>query len=497
MGQQHLISPLREDVGCRCLIRPAKQNGPRRFALYPPHKALMPKESKVPLQDLAKQFFATPDIYLPSLSPEPICPGTDLAYIEELNMFFLRRSSPAHHWAPLPHSEYSNTPTLQRLILAFMASAYPSYALSPQSLNDFIKLLRLLAPLIFEKTSSAHTIAFTDNVSYDYDRKTLTPTNPTDDFTLLALNFPSTAINTPTPLFDQFLAHAFPKDTKAFETYIYEVIGYLLLPPYLAQNPACFYLYGETGSGKSVFLDIIEAIFPDYLKSALSLSDLTGSQFRIAGLAGKLINIVDEDESEYVNGGRLKALTSMRPITAERKYENAFRFTPQAKFIFGSNQLPTIKNPDSAIERRLHLIGFEHRVAKDKIIRNLAELIVTQELAGIVGKALYHSALFLKNNLEFSMPEKLINTRAEFMVETSSPLAFFEECYQVSDTQSTSNHQIYEDYLLYCRKCNRLPVSSIKLHVALNQIPGLITTRTTTKRFKNCAKRLDAPTLNV
>ena len=452
---------------------------------------------KTPPQLIAQEFFATQDIAIPELST-PVTPATDIAYVRELNLFFLRRTSPAHHWAPFPIPEYAPYPTLHQLLLAYIRETYTSIPMTPQTLSSFTGLLGFFCPTKFPNTANAHQISFTNNVSFSFAHKTLVPTDPHKDFTLLALPFSSSEFDTPTPLFDSFVAHAFPEDPTSFRTYLLEIIGYLLLPPYLARNPACFYLYGETGTGKSVFLDIIEAIFPDYLKSALSLSDLTNSQFKLADLAGKLINIVDEDESEYVNGGKLKALTSMRPITAERKYEQSFRFTPQAKFIFSSNHFPTLKNLDSAIERRLHIIPFEHRVPEDKIIRDLAERIVQNELPGIIGQALNAALAFLDNNLKFSIPEKAHEARQTFMTESSSPLTFFDACYQVSPTHQTTNDTLYEDYLLYCRKYQRQALSSLKFHQALKQIPGLVTLRGAHgKRAKNCVKRLDAPLLNV
>lgn len=452
---------------------------------------------KTPQQLIAQEFFATTDLYVPQL-PDPVTPATDLAFVRDVNLFFLRRQTPAHHWGPFPVTELSKAPTLHALFLAFIQQNYPSYSFTPQTLNALTELAIHYCPNLYTIKDGASSISFTDNTSFSFAKKTLVPTDPTADFTLLALPFPSTSLDTPTPLFDAFVAHAFPEDPASFQTFLYELIGYLLLPSSLAREPACFYLYGETGAGKSVFLDVIEALFPPYLKSALSLHDLTNNRFSLSMLAGKLINIVDEDESEYVNGGKLKALTSMRPLSAERKFEQGFTFTPQAKFIFSSNQYPTLKNLDAAIERRLYIIPFEHRVAPDKRDPFLAEKLTTQELPGIVGKALVHVLKFLDNNLTFTLPNQAKAARDAFMIEASSPLSFFDACFQIDPSRQTSNDQLYEDYLDYCRKYNRQALSSQKFHQTLKSVPGLLTLKGTGgKRFKNCVRRADSPTLTV
>jgi P4 family phage/plasmid primase-like protien len=457
----------------------------------------MSGSSKTPPQLIAQEFFAAQNITIPQLT-DPVTPSLDLAFIRDVNLFFLRRQTPAHHWAPFPITEFAKAPTLHALLLAFIQQNYPSYPFTPQSLTSLAELAVHFCPNLFAVKDGSSTIAFTDNRSFSFTHKTLIPTSPSTDFTLLALPFPSSQLDTSTPLFDSYIAHAFPEDPVGYTTFLYELLGYLLLPAKLAKEPACFYLYGETGSGKSVFLDVIEAIFPSYLKSALSLHELTNNRFSLSTLAGKLLNIVDEDESEYVNGGKLKALTSMRPLSAERKYEQGFTFTPQAKFIFSSNQYPTLKNLDAAIERRLYIIPFEHRVPDDKRDPFLAEKLIANELPGIVGKALVHALRFLDNNLTFSLPTHARAARDAFMVEASSPLAFFEACYKVDPSHQTTNDALYEDYLLYCRKYNRNATSSQKFHTALRRVTGLQTVRISADvRGKNCVKRLDAPLLNV
>lgn len=454
----------------------------------------------VPIQQLAREFY-TSELIVPDISKDTIIPARDLAFVRDVNLFFLRRLSPAYHWAPFPVPDYDRAPSVHQLLLHFIEREYPTKTATPAFLSSLVSLITLTCPTIVKTTAQSTTISFTDNISFDFaspQGPTLVPTDPGSQFTLLSLPFPSSALSTPTPLFDAYLKHAFPDDTEAFTAYIYELIGYLLLPPVLSREPAAFYLYGETGAGKSVFLDVIEALFPPYLKSAISLYDLTTNRFSLAMLAGKLINIVDEDESEYVNGGKLKALTSQRPLQAERKFEQGFTFTPHAKFIFASNHLPTLKNIDPAVERRLHLVPFEHRVPEHQKDPNLSIKLTTQELPGIVGRALVAASRFATQGIKFHMPKKATDVREDFMLESSSAMSFFDSCYKVDPSLQTTNDQVYEDYLAYCRKFQKQPMSSMKFHIALKQVPGLVTTKGAQgKRLKNCVKRLDAPTLNV
>lgn len=451
--------------------------------------------AKPTIQQVARAFFEAEDIQVHAC-PDLLTPQRDFYYIKDQGVFFFkaRRSPEAPQTlAPFDESDFSDSSPLIELLYRFSTVNFPEISATPNYLRDLRRTLYTQCP---NKITSLTTkyILFGD-CTFSFKDSTFIPTTP-DHLSPLAFPFTLSDLqNSEAPTFEAYLTRAFPDDPEATIRYFYTLIGYLLAPhTLLMQIPAFFYLYGETGSGKSVFLDLIEAIFPAYLKSSLTLESITTNRFAVANLAGKQLNIVDEDESEYVSGGKLKALTSFRPIEAERKYENSFRFYPQAKNIFASNHLATLKNMDSAVERRMHLIYYQHSIPalerdphlKDKIIKELPA-ILSRSLAAI-------TALLATKNHHFEIPKAFLEARHDFVVDSLSPLTFFEECFEaVPDTSICYlNSAMYRDYLDWCEENKKHPFSQMKFFAALKAIPGLLPTRSGHKHERGRSARKKA-----
>jgi phage/plasmid-associated DNA primase len=217
----------------------------------------------------------------------------------------------------------------------------------------------------------------------------------------------------------------------------------------------------------------------------------------LADLAGKLVNIVDEDESEYVSGGKLKALVSFRAMNAQRKYQQSFRFVSHARQVYASNQLPALKGADQAVKRRLYFFEYKHRIPQEKVDPFLTDKILANELPGIVGKAIAAATNFLKNKQVFTIPPLALETREEFMLASSSALAFFDENYKVDDTAAKISSDLHEEYVEWCKRTSRHAMTPTKFHLALKDIEGLRTFRKGGVRVKNCRSKIEKESFNA
>src|SRR5258705_122540 len=117
---------------------------------------------------------------------------------------------------------------------------------------------------------------------------------------------------------------------------IIRVVLYLILTNNLDFQKA-LYIYGQGGTGKSTFTNLLVLLLgPDACVST-TLNQLN-SRFGLAPLYGKILILLN-DISLYK--GRepkiIKEIISRDLLQAEQKYENPFFFNPKAFIIFSSN----------------------------------------------------------------------------------------------------------------------------------------------------------------
>jgi hypothetical protein len=98
-------------------------------------------------------------------------------------------------------------------------------------------------------------------------------------------------------------------------------------------------LHGPGNDGKSTILNVLRSLFPPSSVCSIAPQDWTRG-FLLAGLAGKLLNVVNElPEREMMEGARFKAVTSGDPLTAERKFGDPFTMRVVAGELFAANDL--------------------------------------------------------------------------------------------------------------------------------------------------------------
>ncbi|MFL2134178.1 phage/plasmid primase, P4 family [Desemzia sp. FAM 23990] len=145
-----------------------------------------------------------------------------------------------------------------------------------------------------------------------------------------------------------------------------------------------FILTGEKSNGKSTFIDVLKNMLDESNTVSLDLNEL-GERFKTAELYGKLANIGDDIESDFIsNTGIFKKLVTGDRLNAERKGQDPFDFNNFAKLIFSANNIPRLGGgkDTAAIARRLVIIPFDAKFSagdedfdpyiKDKLIKQPA-----------------------------------------------------------------------------------------------------------------------------
>ena len=157
------------------------------------------------------------------------------------------------------------------------------------------------------------------------------------------------------PLWKKFLDEVLPDDS--LQLLLSEIFGYCLTPSISFHK--AFFLVGDGANGKSVVLDVLEALVGVENCSALMLSDLN-ERFRLAELLGKLVNIVQEVEAKsLLADARFKSVVAGDPQVGERKNQHPFKFRPFAKWVVACNALPASRDRSYGFLRRIVILPFE------------------------------------------------------------------------------------------------------------------------------------------
>ncbi len=200
------------------------------------------------------------------------------------------------------------------------------------------------------------------------------------------------------PKIDKFLSEVVhPENVPLLE----EIVGYCLLRS--SRFKAIFFPFGDTDSGKSTYVELLENFLGKENVSSQTIQALGNPmlKFNDVRLLGKMINTCAEIPVQPIKEtGKLKALSSGDSIEGEEKFGNFIRFNNYAKLIFASNH--GIQFPEEEVEfmmSRMKFILFPNHFEKNETF--FPTLITSEELSGLLNKALIALRRLIKNK-EFS-----------------------------------------------------------------------------------------------
>ena len=244
---------------------------------------------------------------------------------------------------------------------------------------------------------------------------------------------------------------------------LYQSIGYC----FYRRNELrkSFFLLGEKRNGKSTFLDMVSTLLGEGNTANLDLCEI-GDRFRTAELTGKLANIGDDINDEWVsNTAIFKKVVSGDTVTVERKGKDPFKLRSFAKFFFSANSLPRLgRGKDSrAVLDRLVIIPFDAKFSKDDPDY---DPFIKYKLRGEdVMEAIIANAIpALKEVLaeqEFATCDRVTANLEEFEKSNNPILEFFDEL-DSYDYMNESIKVVYQKYHAFCLGNNLQAISAIE-----------------------------------
>ncbi len=187
-------------------------------------------------------------------------------------------------------------------------------------------------------------------------------------------------------LFFNYLEHVQP-DTDSFNA-VRRMMGLLLADT--GKYEVFWQLYGSGANGKTVLLDVIEALVGRRNICRVALESLApGTRFQSFPLATAKVNLSGELATDLGRTayaaieGQLKHAVSGGTIEIERKGQDKTEERCRARFVMAGNSLPTFFDKSDAIWRRLRIIPFTVQIPEEERDPDLAAKIIATELPGV------------------------------------------------------------------------------------------------------------------
>jgi len=120
-------------------------------------------------------------------------------------------------------------------------------------------------------------------------------------------------------------------------------------------------LIGDGANGKSVVADILRALFPDSVCTAVPIHRMSDPYYAEM-LLNSRVNIVGElPSSEVYEASGFKGVADGSPVTARRIREAPITFIPRAAHLFAANALPPVSDHSHGFWRRWIALDFPRR----------------------------------------------------------------------------------------------------------------------------------------
>jgi len=251
------------------------------------------------------------------------------------------------------------------------------------------------------------------------------------------------------PLFEAYLNRVLPD--KERQRVLAEYLGYVFIKHGSSiKLEAALILYGTGANGKSVFFEIVTAMFGRENVSNYSLQSLTEEKgFYRAMISNKLVNYASEISGK-LEASLFKNMVSGEPVEACLKYGQPFTMTDYAKFIFNCNELPKDVEHTNAYFRRFLIIPFDVTIPEHEQDKNLHTKIIQNELSGVFNWVLEGLNRLLEQR-RFSDCTAAQQAVEQYKIESNSVQMFLNENdYQSSPTGYKYIKDLYPDYKAFC-----------------------------------------------
>ena len=242
-----------------------------------------------------------------------------------------------------------------------------------------------------------------------------------------------------------------------------EIAGYVLFSDNSLQK--CFFLIGEGANGKSVFLDVLSAVFGEENVSNVEMSGLV-EPFQRIHLLNSVLNISSETQSNVKGAESIfKQIVVGDAINGCFKNKDFLTFRPRTKLISACNEFFKSRDMTSGFLRRICFVNFDSRFVDNPVSEGeyLADKEIGKKLKenlSAVFNWAYAGYKILRERRCFTETGGQRETMEGFMRENNPIVAFIEE--GLVKPGRVSRETLYKDYATWCAAAGHAPMSRTK-----------------------------------
>lgn len=268
------------------------------------------------------------------------------------------------------------------------------------------------------------------------------------------------------PRWEAFLAQTMPDEQM--REYLQRIVGYSITG--LTDEQVFFLHHGKTANGKSVFLDVIEAMMGSYGQTVPN-STLLSKKYEqhpadVARMEGRrCLQLSETAQGARLDEALVKRLTGGDTVTARGMGEEFRDFKIVGKFHLVTNHLPHI-NADAATQRRIRLIHWSVRIPEEERDPALARRIVRDELPGVLAWAVRGCLAWQRDRL--AQPAQAQMDTERYIAEEDMLGRFIEERLVLDPAAMSTNEQVFAAYRAWCELQNVRPMAMMTFGKELN-----------------------------
>ena len=295
------------------------------------------------------------------------------------------------------------------------------------------------------------------------------------------------------PTFKYIIDGFIPTDIKLTKSerqktreFFAQIIAYSISP--IKPTEYFFGLYGNEGTGKSFFVDVIKDIIGENFFLERPIDEMTlNNRFASSDFWGSKVYVEpDMKTKSLLPEAFIKTFCGQKQVTLEKKQRQPDRGVNISIAMFFISNFDFITKGMEGLARRVIYIPFKNMIKKpdrslrDKIKGKVKKGKESGKAAGrqfderpiILALAMHGWRTFLKNGAAFTMPEWIIEAKDEWIKKSDTVRGFINEVFfDVGEWRSIYRKDLYNDYQEWCKEeADKKPYGKSKFYEEVNRM---------------------------
>ncbi len=249
-------------------------------------------------------------------------------------------------------------------------------------------------------------------------------------------------------LWEETLNTIFCCDSELIE-YVHQIVGLAAIGK--VYQEALIIAYGSGSNGKSTFWNTIASILGNY-SCTISADSLTPNCKRnvkpeMAELKGRRLAIASElEDGVRLSTSLVKQLCSTDEISAEKKFQAPFKFTPSHTLVLYTNFLPHVRANDEGTWRRLIVIPFNAVLKGSSDKKNYTDYLCRNAGPAIMKWIIEGAQAVIRKEFRIEQPQCVRDASLKYKEDSDWLSSFLEECCIEGSHYTEKSGDLYTEY---------------------------------------------------